>query len=160
MVLKKQDKNSMQSEKLIGPGCFHGEYPSLWCYPLLRWLLARWLFLPCGKKLLHKIISHLFSRVADIRGHKGNISAANKISNTIWCKESIECIKLQKLTKYQNTQKESSWDSNKWSKKKQKTESANKNNSSLANFSAPLKQVTHFCYIFIQVDNEKLPFYK
>jgi hypothetical protein len=30
------------------------------------------------KKLHHKTISHLFSRVADIRGHKHNVSAANK----------------------------------------------------------------------------------
>jgi hypothetical protein len=36
VMLKKQDKNSMQTEELIGPGGFHEEYPRLWCYPLLR----------------------------------------------------------------------------------------------------------------------------
>jgi hypothetical protein len=32
------------------------------------------------KKLYHKTISHLFSKVVDIRGHKDNISAAKKTS--------------------------------------------------------------------------------
>jgi hypothetical protein len=40
------------------------------------------------KKLHHKTISHLFSRVADIRGHKHNISDAKKTPNKIWCKMS------------------------------------------------------------------------
>jgi hypothetical protein len=40
------------------------------------------------KKLDHKTISHLFSRVADIRGHKDNISAAKRTRNKIWCKVS------------------------------------------------------------------------
>jgi hypothetical protein len=57
------------------------------------------------KKLHHKTISHLFSRVANIRGHKDNISAAKKTPNKIWCKVSRECIKLPTFTKYQNTQK-------------------------------------------------------
>jgi hypothetical protein len=35
------------------------------------------------KKLHHKTISHLLSRVADIRGHKDNISAAKKTPNKI-----------------------------------------------------------------------------
>jgi hypothetical protein len=35
------------------------------------------------KKLHHKTISHLFSRVADIKGHKDNISAAKKTPNKI-----------------------------------------------------------------------------
>jgi hypothetical protein len=35
------------------------------------------------KKLHHKTISHLFSRVADIRGYKDNISAAKKNPNKI-----------------------------------------------------------------------------
>jgi hypothetical protein len=35
------------------------------------------------KKLHHKTISHLFSRVADIRGYKNNISAAKKNPNKI-----------------------------------------------------------------------------
>jgi hypothetical protein len=59
------------------------------------------------KKLHHKIISHLFSRVADIRGYKDNISAAKKTPNKIWCKVSRECIKFLRFTKYQKTQKES-----------------------------------------------------
>jgi hypothetical protein len=46
------------------------------------------------KKLHRKTISHLFFRVADIRGHKDNISAAKKIPNKIWSKVSRECIKL------------------------------------------------------------------
>jgi hypothetical protein len=33
------------------------------------------------KKLHHKTIFHLFSRVANIRGHKDNISAAKKTPN-------------------------------------------------------------------------------
>jgi hypothetical protein len=56
----------------------------------------------------HKPISHLFSKVADIRGHKDNISAAKKTPNKIWCKVSRECIKFPTFTKYQKTQKESS----------------------------------------------------
>jgi hypothetical protein len=36
VMLKKQGKNSMQTEELIGPEGLHGESPSLWCYPLLR----------------------------------------------------------------------------------------------------------------------------
>jgi hypothetical protein len=38
------------------------------------------------KKLYHKTISHLFSRVADIRGNKDNISVVKKTPNKIWCK--------------------------------------------------------------------------
>jgi hypothetical protein len=57
------------------------------------------------KKLQHKTISHLFSWVADIGGHKDNISAAKKTPNKIWCKVSRECIKLPMFTKYQKTQK-------------------------------------------------------
>jgi hypothetical protein len=60
------------------------------------------------KKLHHKTISHLFSRVADIRGHKDNMCAAKKTPNKIWFKVSKECIKLPTFTKYQKTQKESS----------------------------------------------------
>jgi hypothetical protein len=56
------------------------------------------------KKLHHKTISHLFSRVPDIRGYKDNMCAAKKI----WRKVSIECIKLTTFNKYQKTQKESS----------------------------------------------------
>jgi hypothetical protein len=57
------------------------------------------------KELHHKTISHLFSRVADIKGHKDNISAAKKNSNKIWCKVSIDCINFPTFTKYQKTQK-------------------------------------------------------
>jgi alpha-D-ribose 1-methylphosphonate 5-triphosphate synthase subunit PhnI len=60
------------------------------------------------KKLHHKTISHHFSRVADIRGHKDNISAAKKTPNKIWCKVSRECIKFPTFTKYQKSQQESS----------------------------------------------------
>jgi hypothetical protein len=42
------------------------------------------------KKLHHDTISHLFSRVADIRGYKDNISAAKKTPNKICCKVSRE----------------------------------------------------------------------
>jgi hypothetical protein len=35
------------------------------------------------KKLYHKTISHLFSRLTDIRGNKDNISAAKKTPNKI-----------------------------------------------------------------------------
>jgi hypothetical protein len=104
-----------------------------------------------------KLCPTSFSWVADIRGYTHNISAANKTLNKIWCKVSRECIKLPTFTKYQKTQNESSWDSNKCSKQ-QNTKSVNKNSSSLTNFSAPLKQVKNFCYIFIQVDDEKLQF--
>jgi hypothetical protein len=57
------------------------------------------------KKLHHKTISHLFSRMDDIRGHKDNISATEKIPKKSWCRVSRECIKLPTFTKYQNTQK-------------------------------------------------------
>jgi hypothetical protein len=60
------------------------------------------------KKVNHKTISHLFSRVDDIRGHKDNICTAKKTPNKIWCMVSIEYIKLPTFTKYQNTQTESS----------------------------------------------------
>jgi hypothetical protein len=72
---------------------------------------------------------------------------------------SRECIKFPTFTKYQKTQKESSWESNKHSKQ-QKTKSVNKNSSSLTNFPALLKRVTNFCYILIQVDYESCNLYK
>jgi hypothetical protein len=43
--------------------------------------------------------------VADIRGHKDNLSAANKTPNKIWCKVSRDCINIPTFTKYQKTQK-------------------------------------------------------
>jgi hypothetical protein len=57
------------------------------------------------KKLHHKTISHLFSRVVDIRGYKDNISAEKKTQNKIWCKMSRECINLPTFTKYQKAKK-------------------------------------------------------
>jgi hypothetical protein len=52
------------------------------------------------KKLHHETISHLFSKLVDIRGLKDNISAAKKTPNKIWYKVLRECIKLQTFTKY------------------------------------------------------------
>jgi hypothetical protein len=43
--------------------------------------------------------------VADIRGHKDNISAANKTPNKIWLKVYREFIKLLKFTNYQKDSK-------------------------------------------------------
>jgi hypothetical protein len=77
VVLKKQGKNSMQTEGLIGPGGCHG-HPQ--AYGVIHYLddclLDDYSFFV--KKLHNKTISHLFSRVANIRGHKHNICAANK----------------------------------------------------------------------------------
>jgi hypothetical protein len=105
-MLKKQENNSMQTEELIGPGGCHGKPQA---YSVIHYLgdslLDDYSFLV--KKLCHKTISHLFSRVVDIRGHKDNICAAKKTPNKIWCKVSRECIKFPTFTKYQKTQKES-----------------------------------------------------
>jgi hypothetical protein len=57
------------------------------------------------KKLHQKTISLLFSRVADIRGHKDNMCAAKKTPNKICCMVYRESIKFPTYTKYQNTQK-------------------------------------------------------
>jgi hypothetical protein len=43
--------------------------------------------------------------VADIRGHKDNLSAAKETLNKICWKVSRDCIKLPTFTKYKNTQK-------------------------------------------------------
>jgi hypothetical protein len=51
------------------------------------------------KKLHHKTISHLFSRVDDIGGHKQNICDAKKTPNEIWFKVSREYIKFLKFKK-------------------------------------------------------------
>jgi hypothetical protein len=69
VMLKKQGKNSMQTEELIGLGVAmgHPQYYGVIHY-LDDSLLDDYSFLV--KKLHHKTISHLFSRVADIRGHK------------------------------------------------------------------------------------------
>jgi hypothetical protein len=107
VVLKKQDKNSMQTEELIDPGVVMG-IPQ--AYGVIHYLdnslLDDYSF-PM-KKLHNKTISHLFSRVIDIRGHKDNMCAANKTLNKIWCKVSRECIKFPTFTKYQKTKKKSS----------------------------------------------------
>jgi hypothetical protein len=71
-LLKKQGKNSLQNEELIGPGGFYGHPQG---YGVIHYLDDSFLdgySLPV-KKLHDKIISHLFSRVADIRGHKDNV---------------------------------------------------------------------------------------
>jgi hypothetical protein len=104
-VLKKQDKNSMQIEELI---CIGGFYENSQDYGVIHYLYDSLLddYSFSVKKLHHKTIFHLFSRVADIRGHKDNMCATNKTPNKIWYKVSRECIKLPTFTKYQKTQKE------------------------------------------------------
>ena len=76
----------------------------------------------------------------DISGHKDNMQAAIKPPNKIWCKVSREYIKLPTFNKCQKTQKESSWNLKEWIKQ-QKTESVQKNSSSITNFFGPLKHV-------------------
>jgi hypothetical protein len=81
-MLKSQDKNSMQTEELIGSGGSMG-HPQ--AYGVIHYLddsLLDQYSVPV-KKLHHKTISHLFSRVVDIRGHKDNLSAAKKAPNKI-----------------------------------------------------------------------------
>jgi hypothetical protein len=96
------------------------------------------------KKLYHKIIFHLFSKVDDIRGHKDNMYASKKTPNKIWYKVSREYIKLPIFTKYQKTKK-NHLETQINAQNQQKTESINKNNSSLANFFASYKHVRKFC---------------
>jgi hypothetical protein len=136
----------MQTKELIGPGGLYG-HPKY--YGVIHYLDDSFLMIipSLWKELHHKTISYLFSRVVDIRGHKDYMCATNKTPNKILCMVSREYIKFPTSTKYQNTQKESSWDLNKCSKQ-QNTESVNKNSSSLANFLPPLKYVTNFHYIF------------
>jgi hypothetical protein len=86
-MLKKQEKNSMQTEELIGPGGAMGHPQSYGAIHYLDDYLLDQYSVPV-KKLHHKTISRLFSRVTDIRGHKDNISAAKKTPNKIWCKVS------------------------------------------------------------------------
>jgi hypothetical protein len=76
-MLKKQDKNSMQTEELIGPGGTMG-HPQ--AYDVIHYLDDSLIdeYSISMKKLHHTTIFHLFSRVADIRGHKDNISATKK----------------------------------------------------------------------------------
>jgi hypothetical protein len=82
-MLKKQGNNSMQTKDLIGPGVAMGHPQS---YGVIHYLddslLDDYSF--SMKKIHHKTISHLFSRVADIRGHKDNIIAAKKSPDKSW----------------------------------------------------------------------------
>jgi hypothetical protein len=96
----------MQTEELIGSGVAMGNPQAYGVVHYLDDSLLDDYSFPV-KKLHHKTISHLFSRVVDIRGHKNNMCAAKKTSNKICCKVSIECIKLKTFTKHQMTQKES-----------------------------------------------------
>jgi hypothetical protein len=102
VVLKKQGKNSMKTNGLIGPGVAKG-HPR--AYGVVHYLddslLDEYSF--HVKKIHHKTISHLFSIVDDIRGHQDNICAAKKTPNKIWCMVSREYIKLPTFTKCQNT---------------------------------------------------------
>jgi hypothetical protein len=81
-MLKKQDKNRMQIEELIGP---EGSMGNPQAYGVIHYLYDSLLdqYSVPVKKLHHKTISHIFSRVADIRGHKDNLCAANKTPNKI-----------------------------------------------------------------------------
>jgi hypothetical protein len=107
MVLEKQGWNSMRTKEFIGPGVSMG-HPQ--AYGVVQYLddslLDDYSF--TMKKLHHRTIFYLFSRVDDIRGHKDNMCAAKKIPNKIWRKVSREYIKLSTFKKYQKTQKESS----------------------------------------------------
>jgi hypothetical protein len=80
VVLQKQGKNSMQTEELIGPGVAMGNPQDYGVIHYLDDSLLNDYSFPV-KKLHHKTISHLFSRVADIRGHKDNICAAKETPN-------------------------------------------------------------------------------
>jgi hypothetical protein len=97
----------MQTEELIGPEGCHG-YPQ--AYGVIHYLYDSLLddYSFPVKKIHHKTISHLFSRVVDIRGHKDNMCAIKKTPNKIWCMVSREYINFTTFTKYQKTQKESS----------------------------------------------------
>jgi hypothetical protein len=67
----------MQTEELIRPEGAMG-HPQ--AYGFIHYLddsLIDQYSVP-AKKLHHKTISHLISRVTDIRGHKDNLSAAKK----------------------------------------------------------------------------------
>jgi hypothetical protein len=97
----------MQTKKLIGSGGAMGHPQAYGVIHYLDESLLDLYSIPV-KKLQHKTISHLFSRAADIRGHKYNLSAAKKTPNKIWCKVSRECIKFLTFTKYLKSQKESS----------------------------------------------------
>jgi hypothetical protein len=104
MVLKKQGKNIMQTNELIGSGGCHGASQA---YGVIHYLDDSLLYdysFPV-KNFTTKLFPTSFLEC--LRGHKDNISAAKKTLNKIWCKMSKECIKFPKFTKYQKTQKES-----------------------------------------------------
>jgi hypothetical protein len=67
MMLKKQGTNSMQTEELICPGGCHENNKAYGVFHYLDDSLLDDYSFPM-KKLHHKNISHLFSRVVDIRG--------------------------------------------------------------------------------------------
>jgi hypothetical protein len=95
----------MQTKELIGPEGAMGNPLAYFVIHYLDDSLLGQYSIPV-KKLHHKNISHLFSRVADIRRHKDNLSATKKNPSKIWCKVSRDCIKFPKSTKYQKTQRE------------------------------------------------------
>jgi hypothetical protein len=89
----------MQIEKLMGPGVAMGHPQACGVVHYLDDSLLDDYSFPV-KKLHNKTISHLFSRMVDIRGYEDNICASNKTPNKIWCKVSREYIKFSKFTKY------------------------------------------------------------
>jgi hypothetical protein len=107
MVLEKEGWNSIQTKELIGPGGAMGHPQAYGVVHYLDDSLLDDYSFPV-KKLYHKNIFHLFSRVDDIRGHKDNKCDIKKTTNKICCKVSRDYIKLTTFTKYQKTQKKSS----------------------------------------------------
>jgi hypothetical protein len=94
----------MQTEELIGPGVAMGHTQDYGVIHYLDDSLLDYYSFPV-RKLHHKTISHIFSRVADIRRYNDNMCATKKNPNKIWCKVLRECIKLPTFTNYQKTQK-------------------------------------------------------
>jgi hypothetical protein len=81
-MFKKQDKNNMQTEELIGTEGAMG-HPQ--AYGVIHYLDDSLLYQYSVrvKKLHYKTISHLFSRVVDSRGRKDNLSFSKKTPNKI-----------------------------------------------------------------------------
>jgi hypothetical protein len=96
MVIKKQGYNSMQTKEWIGPGGCHGASQA---YDVVHYLDDSLLddFFFYVKKLYHRTISHLFSRVDDIRGQKDNMCAVKKTANN-FCVRILESILRACLT--------------------------------------------------------------
>jgi hypothetical protein len=94
----------MQTKELI---CLEGSIGHPQAYGIIHYLDDSFInqYSVHVKKLHHKTISHLFFRLADIRGHKDNLSAAKKTPNKISCKVSRECIKFKKFTKISKNSK-------------------------------------------------------